>query len=63
MSRSRVIVRGPEEADADTYIALMRASRRFHHPWIVAPTDREAWDRLLARHATPEVEVLFAVRR
>jgi [ribosomal protein S5]-alanine N-acetyltransferase len=63
VTRSRVIVRGPEEADADSYTAAMRASRRFHHPWIVAPTDREAWDRLMARHATPEVEVLFAVRR
>ena len=63
MSRSRVIVRGPQEADADAYIAQMRDSRRFHHPWIVAPTDREAWDRLMARHATPDVEVLFAVRR
>jgi ribosomal-protein-alanine N-acetyltransferase len=63
MTRRRVIVRGPEEADAEAYIAAMRASRRFHHPWIVAPTDREAWDRLLARHATPEVEVLFAARR
>jgi ribosomal-protein-alanine N-acetyltransferase len=63
MSRSRVIVRGPQEADAEAYMAAMRASKRFHHPWIVAPTDREAWDHLLARHATPEVEVLFAVRR
>ena len=62
MSRSRVIVRGPRESDAEDYIAHMRDSRRFHHPWIVAPTDREAWDRLMARHATPEVEVLFAVR-
>jgi ribosomal-protein-alanine N-acetyltransferase len=63
VSRSRVIVRGPEAADADAYIEQMRASRRFHRPWIVAPTDREAWDTLLARHATAEVEVLFAVRR
>ena len=63
MSRSRVRVRTPEEADADEYIAEMRASKRFHHPWIVAPTDRAAWDALMARHATPEVEVLFAVRR
>jgi ribosomal-protein-alanine N-acetyltransferase len=58
-----VVVRGPEQADAEAYLAHMRASRRFHHPWIVAPTDREAWDRLLERHATPTVEVLFAVRR
>jgi [ribosomal protein S5]-alanine N-acetyltransferase len=63
MTRSRLIVRGPEEADAEPYIALMRASRRFHHPWIVAPTDRDSWDSLLARHATPEVEMLFAARR
>jgi [ribosomal protein S5]-alanine N-acetyltransferase len=63
VSRSRVIVRGPEAVDADAYIEQMRASRRFHRPWIVAPTGREAWHTLLARHATPEVEVLFAVRR
>jgi ribosomal-protein-alanine N-acetyltransferase len=62
VSRSRVIVRGPLEADAEAYIGQMRASRRFHHPWIAAPTDRDAWDKLLARHATPEAEVLFAVR-
>jgi ribosomal-protein-alanine N-acetyltransferase len=63
VTRSRVIVRGPLEADAEAYIAQMRASRRLHHPWIAAPTDRNAWDELLARHETPEVEVLFAVRR
>jgi ribosomal-protein-alanine N-acetyltransferase len=63
MSRSRVVVRPPRESDAEEYIAQMRASRRFHHPWIVAPTDRAAWDALMARHATPQVEVLFAARR
>jgi ribosomal-protein-alanine N-acetyltransferase len=63
VSRSRVVVRPPEDADAEAYIAQMRASKRFHHPWIVAPTDRAAWDELMARHATPQVEVLFAVRR
>ena len=63
MSRSRVVVRPPRDGDAGAYLAHMRASRRFHHPWIVAPTDRTAWDQLMARHATPQVEVLFAVRR
>jgi ribosomal-protein-alanine N-acetyltransferase len=63
VTRGRVTVRGPEEADAEAYIAAMRASRRLHHPWIVAPTDRESWDKLVARHATPDVEVLLAVRR
>jgi len=63
VSRPRVVVRPPRETDADAYLAHMRASRRFHHPWIVAPTDRAAWDALMARHATPQVEVLFAVRR
>jgi ribosomal-protein-alanine N-acetyltransferase len=58
-----VIVRGPDEADADAYLAAMRASRRLHHAWIVAPTDRDGWDRLVDRHATPDVEVLFAARR
>jgi [ribosomal protein S5]-alanine N-acetyltransferase len=63
VSRARVVVRPPQEADAEPYIAQMRASKRSHHPWIVAPTDRESWDALMARHATPQVEVLFAVRR
>jgi [ribosomal protein S5]-alanine N-acetyltransferase len=59
----RVIVRPPEAADADDYLERMRASRAFHRPWIVAPTDRASWDRLMERHATEQVEVLFAVRR
>jgi [ribosomal protein S5]-alanine N-acetyltransferase len=64
MSRPRVVVRPPDaDFDADAYLAHMRASRRFHHPWIVAPTDRAAWEQLMARAATPQVEVLFAVRR
>ncbi len=63
MSRPRIVMSGPEAIDADAYIAEIQARKRFHHPWIVAPTDREAWGELVARHATPEVEVLFAVRR
>ena len=61
MSRARVVVRPPgPDLDVERYLAHMRASRRFHHPWIVAPTDRAGWDALMARHATPHV--LFAVR-
>jgi [ribosomal protein S5]-alanine N-acetyltransferase len=63
VNRGRVIMRGPQEGDAEAYLAAMRASRRLHRPWIVAPTDREGWDRLVARHASPDVEVLLAVRR
>lgn len=48
MTRSRVATRGPEAIDADAQIAAMRAAREFRHPWIVAPTDREAWERLVA---------------
>lgn len=50
MTRSRVVVRPPRDSDADAYLVHMRAGRRFHHPWITAPTDRAAWDELLARH-------------
>jgi len=63
VTRSRIVLRGPEAIDADAYITEMRAGKRFHHPWIAAPTDREAWDKLVARHSTPQVEVLFALRR
>jgi len=50
MSRSRVVVRGPERVDADACIVQMGAGRRFHRPGIVAPTDREAMASVL-RHA------------
>ena len=60
MTPPRVVVRGPREADAERYLAAMRASRHFHHPWISAPTDRAGWDKLMERHARPDVEVLFA---
>jgi ribosomal-protein-alanine N-acetyltransferase len=63
VSRARVVIRAPRESDAEAYLAHMRASRRLHRPWIAAPTDRAAWDALMARNATPQVEVLFAVRR
>jgi ribosomal protein S18 acetylase RimI-like enzyme len=56
VSRSRVIVRGPEEADADAYIEQMQASRRFHQPWIVAPTDRDAWDKLKLHRVEANVQ-------
>jgi len=51
VSRSRIVMSGPEAIDADAYIAEIQARKRFHHPWIVAPTDREAWGELVARHA------------
>ena len=63
MSPRRLDIRPPRDTDADAYLAQMRASRRLHRPWIAAPTDRAAWETLMARHATPQVEVLFAVRR
>jgi len=63
VTRSRVVIRGPDHVDPERYVAQMAASRRFHHPWIVAPTDRAAWELLVARDATPEVTVLFALRR
>lgn len=41
----------------------MRASQRFHRPWLTAPTTPEAYDRLLARVPDDRYDPLFVCRR
>ena len=41
----------------------MRASRRFHSPWLTSPTTDEAFDRLLRRVEDERYEPLFVCLR
>jgi ribosomal-protein-alanine N-acetyltransferase len=41
----------------------MRASRRFHHPWLTAPTTPQAYDILMAKVADPRYEPHLLTRR
>ena len=47
--RPRVELRSPTPADRDEFLGAMRASRKFHRPWVQSPITDEAYDELLVR--------------
>jgi ribosomal-protein-alanine N-acetyltransferase len=63
MSGARVELRTPSYADQAEFLAAMRASRRFHHPWMTAPTTPQAYDELMNRVAEPRYEPMLLRRR
>jgi [ribosomal protein S5]-alanine N-acetyltransferase len=50
---ARVLIRPPERADRAEYLAGMRASERFHRPWLSGTTEEAAFDRLLGKARDP----------
>lgn len=61
--RPRVFLRGPERADRDEFLSLMRKSRSFHRPWASAPTDDERFAAYLADARRPDFEALLVCRQ
>jgi ribosomal-protein-alanine N-acetyltransferase len=61
--RPRVELRSPTPADRGEFLAAMRASRKFHRPWLQSPTTDEAYDRLLARVEDDRHDPLLVCRR
>jgi len=49
MADSRVILRRPTIADGDEFINAMKASRRFHRPWVQPPLSAAAFKAYLKR--------------
>lgn len=45
----RVYLRHPERGDAEEFLSLIRASRRYHRPWIYMPATKDALRRLVER--------------
>lgn len=45
----RVYLRHPERGDAEEFLSLVRASRRYHRPWIYPPMTPDAFRRLVER--------------
>ncbi|NIV19209.1 MAG: GNAT family N-acetyltransferase, partial [Gammaproteobacteria bacterium] len=58
----RVRLAAPRMEDGREFIRVMTQSRAFHHPWVVAPCDPEAWSRYLER-LERDNEAGFLVRR
>lgn len=48
-STERLDIHRPSARDRAEVTAAGRASRELHHPWLVAPTDAEAWAGYLRR--------------
>lgn len=59
----RVELRSPRPADRDEFLAAMRASRRYHRPWLQAATTPEAYEKLLSRVQDDRHEPMFVCRR
>ncbi|MHB8658381.1 MAG: GNAT family N-acetyltransferase [Solirubrobacteraceae bacterium] len=59
---ARVYLRAPDIADAQEFIALMRASRSFHRPWASAPTDDERFAAYLVDSHRPDFEAMLLCR-
>ncbi|MBI1817858.1 MAG: GNAT family N-acetyltransferase [Deltaproteobacteria bacterium] len=59
----RVLLRLPSAHDCDEFVALMRASRRLHHPWAAPATTTDAFADYLNRIRRKETYGLLACER
>ena len=50
----RVLLRAPTLADQKEFLALSRASRALHHPWVAAPATPAQFRSYVARMSNPE---------
>lgn len=58
----RVFLRQPAASDEKELVALMRASRRLHRPWVSPPLDGVSFQMFLARGRRPNGLALLACR-
>jgi len=52
----RVAIRRPTPGDRDEFVALMRASKEFHYPWVDPPKTAEAYDEYLSMRRRPDMD-------
>ena len=60
---AQIFIRGPEAEDRDEFLALMRASVRFHRRWGAPPVTPEQFEAYLERCRRPNFVGTFACRR
>jgi ribosomal-protein-alanine N-acetyltransferase len=63
MTARRVAIRPPSPADAEEFVAAMRASRKLHRGWISMPETEEAYAAYLGRAAHETNAFYLAHRR
>src|SRR5262245_33211547 len=59
----QVLVRSPSASDRDQFIEAMRASRRFHRPWLAMPETADGYERYLERAQLQTCAYFLACRR
>jgi [ribosomal protein S5]-alanine N-acetyltransferase len=59
---SQVFLRPPDRDDRDEFVSLMRASRSFHRPWAIAPTDDDRFSAYLVDARRPDFEAMLVCR-
>lgn len=59
----RVFIRPVARGDRAELLAMNRASRSFHHPWVAAPATAAAVERYAARFAAPDHAAIAVCRR
>jgi len=57
-----ISLRVPAASDANEFLALVAASRRFHRPWVEPPGDRHAFAALIQRTQGDDFEAFLIVR-
>ena len=60
---ARLDVRHPSGDDRATVVEASRRSRHLHHPWLVAPTDDDAYDAYVRRLRSPRHHGFLLVER
>lgn len=51
----RVYIRRPARCDAEEFLEMVRASRRFHRPWVHPPSDKKVFLAYVERAASERV--------
>ena len=60
---ARVYLRPLQRADADAFVAAVRASRSLHRPWVSPPSTHDAFIRRMAQREASRRLSLLALRR
>jgi ribosomal-protein-alanine N-acetyltransferase len=58
----RTRIQPPQAADEPAFLAAMKDSTAFHHPWVSAPKNHAGWQRYMTRLEKP-TEAGFLVKR
>jgi ribosomal-protein-alanine N-acetyltransferase len=46
----RVYIRHPDRGDAEEFLSLVRASRKYHRPWVYPPTNKDGFRRYVEKN-------------